>query len=65
MIMNDTSGLRVEAEGVGWWLDPANKEARTRLAGRKPELELWLQMIERKVNEKLAQVEKDSFDKAG
>ena len=63
--MNDTSGLRVEAEGVGWWLDHANKEARKQLAGRKPELELWLQMIERKVNEKLAQVEKDSFDKAG
>ena len=49
--------LKEEAKGVSWWLDPANKEARKQLAGRKPELELWLQMIEKKVNERLAEVE--------
>ena len=38
-----------EAEDVGWWLDPANSGARKELAQRRPELELWLGMVEQKV----------------
>ena len=50
--------LEEEAQAVAWWIDPANSEARKELENRRPELAAWLSMIERKVEEKLAQVEK-------
>ena len=53
------SDIREAAEAVSFWLDPQNKEARRELAQRRPELEAWLSLIERKVNEKLAEVEKE------
>ncbi len=46
-----------EVEIVAWWLDPANAEARKQLREHNPELEAWLQMVEQKVNERLAQAE--------
>lgn len=56
--MNDTSRLRVEAEGVGWWLDPANAEARKKLQERRPELGQWLDKVEALVQQRLKEVEK-------
>lgn len=53
--------LEEEAQAVAWWLDPANSEARKELADRRPELAAWLSMVERKVNERLAQVEKEAM----
>ena len=51
--------LKEEAQSVSWWLAPENAQARRELAERKPELEAWLSMVERKVAEKLAQVEQE------
>ena len=53
--------LEEEAQAVAWWIDPANSEARKELADRRPELAAWLSMVERKVNERLAQVEKEAM----
>ena len=61
--MNDTSGLRVEAEGVGWWLDPASKEARKQLSERNEALAAWLEMVEKKVQQKLAEIEAEEGEK--
>ena len=55
--MMNTAELREEAQAVSFWLDEKNSQARRELAQRRPELEAWLGMIERKVEEKLAQVE--------
>ena len=56
--MNATE-LREAAEAVGFWLDPANNQARKELEQRNPPLGEWLSMVERKVAEKLAEVEKE------
>lgn len=55
--MTNTTELKEEAESVAWWLDEKNSQARKELSQRRPELEAWLQMVERKVNEKLAERE--------
>jgi hypothetical protein len=49
--------LKESAASVAWWLSPENSEDRRELAERRPELGQWLQMIERKVSEKLAEIE--------
>ena len=53
----DEREIEEEAQSVAWWLADENAKARQELAQRRPELEAWLGMIERKVEEKLAQVE--------
>ena len=57
--MMNTAELWEEAQAVAFWLADENKQARRELADRRPELEAWLQMVERKVAEKLAEVEKE------
>jgi hypothetical protein len=49
--------LEEEAQAVAWWIDPANSEARKELENRRPELAAWLSMIERKVAERMAEIE--------
>jgi hypothetical protein len=51
--------LKSQAEAVAFWLDEKNASARKELEQRNPPLGQWLQMIERKVKERLAQVEKE------
>ncbi len=46
-----------EVDVVAWWLDPANSEARKQLAQHNPELAMWLDLVEAKVNERLKQAE--------
>jgi hypothetical protein len=55
----DKEELKEQAEAISFWLDEQNSQARKELSERRPELAEWLQMIERKVNERLAQVEKE------
>ena len=55
--MTSSAELREAAEAVRFWLDPANTEVRRELEQRNPPLGQWLQMIERKVEERLGQVE--------
>lgn len=45
--------LREAAESVAWWLAPENAEARQELAERRPELGMWLSMIEARVDAEL------------
>ncbi len=61
--MNGTE-LQEEAQAVAFWLDPQNASARKELEQRNPILGEWLQMIECKVNEKLAQAEQEVNMKA-
>ena len=49
--------LQEAAESVAFWLAPENQGARKELAERRPELGAWLQIVERKVQEKLAKHE--------
>ena len=49
--------LREAVDCISWWLDPVNSETRRQLAQHNPELAAWLDMIERKVNEKMKQAE--------
>lgn len=51
--------LKESAEAVGWWLSAENASARRELAGRRPEIELWLRKVEGLVQQRLAQVEKE------
>ena len=44
--MKSPNELKESAASVGWWLDPANVQARKELAERRPELGQWLQMVE-------------------
>ena len=57
--MTNPYDLKESADAVAFWLDPKNAEARRELEQRNPPLGQWLQMIERKVKERLAQVEKE------
>jgi hypothetical protein len=57
----DKEELREQVEAIAFWLDPANAEARRELSERRPELAAWLGMVERKVNERLAQVDKEAI----
>ena len=49
--------LKEAAESVAFWLDEKNSQARKELAERRPELTAWLSMIEKKVQQKLAEHE--------
>ena len=46
-----------EAQAISWWLSPENSEARRELEQRNPPLGEWLSMVEKKVQEKLAEQE--------
>ena len=50
--------LKEEAQSVSWWLDEKNSQARKELEQRNPPLGEWLSMVEKRVNEKLKEVEK-------
>ena len=62
--MTDKDELREQASAISFWLDSANSLGRKELSKRRPELGMWLDMIERKVNERLAQVENEAKIKA-
>ena len=51
--------LKESAASVAWWLSPENSEARRELRERNEALAMWLDMIEKRVAEKLAQVEQE------
>ncbi len=55
----DEREIEEEAQSVAWWLDEKNSQARKELEQRQPELGQWLSMIEKRVDEKLAQVEQE------
>lgn len=55
----NTTELREVVESVSFWLATENSEARKELAARRPELAAWLDMIEKRVNEKLKEVEQE------
>ncbi len=57
--MTNTTELKEEAQSIAWWLDEQNSQTRKELAERRPELELWLEMIEKKVTEMMAKVKKE------
>ena len=44
--MTSPDELKESAASVGWWLDPANSQARRELADRRPEMGAWLCMVE-------------------
>lgn len=51
--MTNPYDLKESADAVAFWLDPKNAEARRELEQRNPPLGQWLQMIERKVAERM------------
>jgi hypothetical protein len=51
--------IREDIEVIKWWLDESNADARRQLAQRNPELWQWLNLVEAKVNERLAQAAGD------
>ena len=51
------SELKEQAEAVAFWLDEKNASARKELEQRQPELGQWLDMVEKRVAEKLKEVE--------
>ena len=53
----NTQEFQEAAEGVAWWLDPENAQARKELRERRPELGMWLALVETKVQQKLAERE--------
>ena len=55
----DNDEVKEMASAISWWLAPENAQARKELAQRRPELAAWLSIVEKKVNEKLAQVEQE------
>ncbi len=55
--MTDSQELKEEAQAIAWWLADENAKARQELAQRRPELEAWLSMVQKKVQEKLAEIE--------
>ena len=57
----DNDEVKEMASAISFWLDEKNASARKELAERRPELAAWLSMVERKVNERLAQVEKEAM----
>jgi hypothetical protein len=58
-VTTDEREIEEEAQSVAWWLDEKNSQARKELEQRQPELGQWLSMIEKRVDEKLAQVEQE------
>ena len=46
-------------EAVSFWLSPENVSARRQLQERSPELGAWLDLVEKKVQERLAQAESE------
>ena len=59
--MTSPDELKESAASVAWWLDPANSQARRELSERRPEMEAWLNMIQKKVEERLGQVEQEGL----
>ena len=57
--------MKEEAQAIAWWLADENKQARKELSARRPELGMWLDMIEKRVAEKLAQVEQEEGEQNG
>lgn len=53
--------LREEAQAIAWWLADENKQARRELEQRNPPLGQWLSMVQKRVEEKLAQVEREAM----
>ena len=53
------SDIREAVEALSFWLDEKNASARKELAQRRPELEAWLDMVQKKVQERMAQVEQE------
>ncbi len=49
--------LREEAQAVSFWLADENKQARKELEQRNPPLGQWLDMVEKKVQQRLAEIE--------
>ena len=54
------SDIREAVEALSFWLDEKNASARKELAQRRPELEAWLDMVQKKVQERMAQVEQEA-----
>ena len=57
----DNEELREQVEAIAFWLDPANSQGRKELEQRNPPLGHWLALIEKKVQERLAEVEKEAM----
>jgi hypothetical protein len=53
------SDIREAVEALSFWLDEKNASARKELAERNPPLEAWLDMVQKKVQERMAQVEQE------
>lgn len=49
--------LRESVEALSFWLSPENVGARKELAERQPELAAWLDMVEKKVEERIKEAE--------
>lgn len=45
-----------EVAAINFWLAPENAQARRELGARRPELEAWLQMVEKRVAAAGAQI---------
>ena len=55
--MTSTDELKESVAAVSFWLDEKNSQARRELEQRNPPLGQWLDMIEKRVAEKLAERE--------
>lgn len=55
--MTDKEELQAEVQAVAFWLDEKNSQARKELSQRRPELAAWLSMVEKKVQQRLAEIE--------
>ncbi|MGC8941013.1 MAG: hypothetical protein ACP5JY_03190 [Candidatus Nanoarchaeia archaeon] len=49
--------MKEAVKTILWWLDESNAEARAALKEHNEELWQWLNLVEAKVNERLAQVQ--------
>jgi hypothetical protein len=54
----DKEERREQAQTISWWLAPENTQARRELRERNEPLAQWLDMVERKVAERMVQVER-------
>ena len=57
--MTSPDELKEAAESVAFWLDEKNSQARRELEQRNPPLGQWLDMVQKKVQERMAQVEQE------
>ena len=59
--MTTNDEISEQAAAIAWWLAPENAQAMQELRERNEALSMWLDMVQKKVEERLAQVEREAM----